>query len=146
MSSDCIFCKIVRAEIPSHKVFDDAHSFAFLDIKPLARGHTLVIPKKHFGKLEDMPIEDTASLMRAVRQVTPAVSGAVGAPATTIAINNGKEGGQEVAHVHVHVVPRWEKDGFGPIHALFRNKKPVPTEDLARLAETMRGETARATP
>jgi histidine triad (HIT) family protein len=138
MSSDCIFCKIVRGEIPSHKVFDDAHTFAFLDIRPLARGHTLVIPKNHFGKLEDMPVEQAANLMRAVRSVTPAVSGAVGAPATTIAMNNGKEGGQEVPHVHVHVVPRWEKDGFGPIHALFRNKKPAPAEDLGALAEQVR--------
>lgn len=145
MASDCIFCKIARGEIPSHKVFDDARALAFLDIKPLARGHALVIPKNHFEKLEDMPIEEAASLMRAVRAVTPAVRDAVQAPATTIAINNGKDAGQEVPHLHVHVVPRWADDSFGPIHALFRNHKPVPTEDLAKLAATMRAKATATT-
>ena len=145
MASDCIFCKIARGDIPSHKVFDDARVLAFLDIRPLARGHALVIPKNHFEKLEDMPMEEAAGLMRAVRAVTPAVCEAVKAPATTIAINNGKEGGQEVPHVHVHVVPRWSDDSFGPIHALFRNHKPVPTDDLAKLAEKMRVKTTPAT-
>ncbi len=138
MASDCIFCKIARGEIPSHKLYDDAHSFSFLDIKPLARGHALVIPKNHFAKLEDMAPEQAGNLMRAVRSVAPAICAAVNAPASTIAINNGKEGGQEVPHVHVHIVPRWEGDNFGPIHRLFRSQKPVPTEDLAKLAEQMR--------
>lgn len=138
MAPDCIFCKIARGEIPSHKVYEDPQVFAFLDIRPLARGHALVIPKTHFEKLEAMPVEQAAALMRAVRTLTPAVCGAVDAPATTIAINNGKEGGQEVPHVHVHIVPRWENDGFGPIHALFRRPKPAPTEDLVKLAEKIR--------
>ncbi|HEX9816108.1 MAG TPA: HIT family protein [Candidatus Thermoplasmatota archaeon] len=138
MASDCIFCKIARGEIPSHKIHDDANTFAFLDIKPLAHGHALVIPKNHFTRIEDMPPEEAADLMRAVRSVTPAVCAAVKAPASTIAINNGKEGGQEVPHVHVHIVPRWEGDNYGPIHALFRSHKPVPTDDLPKLAEQMR--------
>ena len=138
MASDCIFCKIARGEIPSHKVYDDAHAMAFLDIHPLAVGHTLVIPKSHFVKLEDMSPEQAANLMRAVRNVVPAACAGAAAPASTIAINNGKEGGQEVPHVHVHIVPRREKDGFGPIHLLFRGGKAAPGDELPRLAEKIR--------
>ena len=138
MAADCIFCKIAQGAIPSHKVYEDAKSLVFLDINPLTRGHALVIPKTHAVRFEDMNPELAQHLMRVAHQVLPALSRAVDAPASTIAINNGKEGGQEVPHVHVHLIPRTAGDGGGPIHALFPRRAPVDKDELSRLAKSVR--------
>lgn len=139
MPDDCLFCRIVRGDLAAHKVFEDGAAFAFLDIKPLTRGHALVIPKTHYARLEDMPPEEAGRLMHAVHAVSGSACKAVGATGATIAINNGKAAGQEVDHVHVHVVPRRDGDGFGPIHALFRGRPAPAPEDLSALAARMRG-------
>lgn len=138
MADDCLFCKIVAGTIPSHKVYDDDASFAFLDIHPLAVGHTLVVPKKHAVRFEDLDSESAARLWKAVHKLTPWVLQATGAKATTIAVNNGKEAGQEVPHVHVHLVPRRPGDGGGPIHALDWKRPAVGPDELRSLAEKVR--------
>ena len=118
MSADCLFCKIVRGEIPAQKVYEDASSFAFLDIHPLADGHTMIIPKAHYERLEDMPVAEAGKIFETVRRVTEAVQRALNAPATTIGINNGKAAGQVVPHLHIHIVPRSPGDGGGTIHSI----------------------------
>lgn len=138
MSADCLFCRILRGEIPSQRVYEDAHAFAFLDIRPLQRGHTLVIPKVHAARLEELPATALAGLWNAVHRLLAPVSGAVGATATTVAVNNGPDAGQEVLHVHVHVVPRTPGDGAGPIHALFRRRPDVSSQELAHMADRIR--------
>lgn len=140
MVDDCLFCKIVQGTIPCHKVFDDEHTLAFLDIRPLTRGHTLVIPKAHDVRFEDLSSEAAQRLMAVVHRVLPAVGRAVGASGSTLAINNGREGGQEVPHVHVHVIPRTAGDGGGPIHGLFAHPGAAGAQDLAKLAEIVRAE------
>lgn len=130
-----MFCKIARGGIPAHKVHEDAGALAFLDIRPLTKGHALVIPKKHYARLEDMPAHEAAQLMEVVHRLSSRLCQAVGAPASTIAINNGREAGQEVAHVHVHVVPRTAGDSGGPIHALFSRRPTVSPEELTALAQ-----------
>lgn len=138
MSPDCVFCKIVKGEIPSHKVHEDAATFAFLDIHPLARGHTLVVPKRHAARLQDVDPKSLGPLFAAVHALTPRVCKAVKAPAATIAINDGRESGQEVPHLHVHIVPRTAGDGAGPIHALFPKRPTVKPDEFAPLAEQVR--------
>ena len=118
MSTDCIFCKIIRGEIPAQKVYEDASSFAFLDIHPLADGHTMVIPKAHYEKLEDVPSAEAGRIFEAVRKVTEAVQKALNTPATTIGINNGRAAGQVVPHLHIHIIPRTSGDGGGTIHSI----------------------------
>jgi histidine triad (HIT) family protein len=134
----CVFCRIAKGEIPSHKVHEDADTLAFLDIRPLAKGHALVIPKRHAKLYQELPADALAALARATSAVAAKAQKATGAPATTIAINNGPEAGQEVPHVHVHVVPRLPGDRGGPVHALFTERPQMAAEELAALAKRMR--------
>jgi histidine triad (HIT) family protein len=132
--SGCLFCAIAAGDIPSAHLYEDGRVAAFLDIKPLARGHALVVPKRHAAKLEDASAEDRHALTDAAALLAPILCRATGAKDYTIAINNGPEAGQEVPHVHLHIVPRRSADAAGPIHALFRDPPSVSSEDLHDLA------------
>ena len=131
----CIFCAIVDGEAPSHRVYEDEDTCAFLDANPLARGHTLVIQKAHHERVNDMPADLAGAVGRTIAAVAPAVEAAVDAPASTIAYNNGEEAGQEVPHVHAHIVPRFSGDGAGPVHALFGGPAKADDKELAAVAE-----------
>ena len=130
MSADCLFCGIVDGEIPGRIVYEDDVTVAFLDVNPLARGHTLVVPKAHRERVNDLDPSEAGPVFRAVATVSAAVEAAVDAPATTVAINNGQAAGQEVPHLHVHVVPRWPGDGAGPIHGLFGDRPDLDDAEM----------------
>jgi len=132
---DCIFCRIVAGDVPSRTVYEDDTVLAFLDANPLAEGHTLVIPKDHHERLNDLPDDDAAAVFERVHDLTPAVESAVDAPATTVAVNNGEPAGQEVPHVHAHIVPRFEDDGGGPIHSIFGERPDLDDAELDGIAE-----------
>ena len=123
-----IFEQIVDGEIPARIVHETDTTLAFLDANPLARGHTLVIPKEPYEQLDDLPAEIASDVFSVVHELTPTIEEAVDADATTIGINNGEAAGQEIPHAHVHIVPRFESDGGGPIHAISPSN-PEPTED-----------------
>ena len=110
---DCLFCKIVAGQIPCHKLREDAQVLAFLDIGPLSKGHTLVIPKAHASRLEQLPSDAAAACLRAAHRLAPAVLKAAGADAWNLLQNNGQVAGQVVGHVHFHIIPRSEGDGLG---------------------------------
>lgn len=114
---DCIFCKIISGEIPSKFLKETAHSVSFLDAYPLTGGHTLVIPKNHHQKVQDMSDAETADLFLLVSEMVSRVDTMTGS--TLVAIHNGKQAGQEIPHVHVHLVPRNDDDNAGPIHSMF---------------------------
>ena len=118
---DCIFCKIVSGQIPARLIKETIHSIAFLDAFPLAQGHTLVIPKNHHVKIQDMSNEENSDLFSLVQRVLTKVDKLTGA--TLVAIHNGKEAGQEIPHVHVHLVPRTVGDSAGAIHSMFNPVK-----------------------
>lgn len=125
-----IFSRIIAGEIPCHKVYEDAHVFAFLDIGPLAEGHTLVVPKRDVARLEQLTPEEAGAVGRALPVIARAVLAATGAPAYNVLQNNGEAAGQEVPHVHFHIIPRAAGDGLG-----YRwNKKGIGPEALAALA------------
>ncbi len=109
---DTIFGKIIRGEVPCHRVFEDAHTLAFLDIFPLSRGHTLVIPKRSVAHLHELPDDEAAALGRTLARVALAVVRATGATAYNVLQNNGPEAHQAVFHVHFHIIPKWP-DGSG---------------------------------
>ncbi|MFB6128683.1 MAG: HIT family protein [Halorhabdus sp.] len=132
--TDCIFCSIVADELPSHTVHETPDALAFLDANPLAEGHTLVVPKDHYDRLAEIPPETATGFYGTLHEVVPAVEDAVDAPATTVAVNNGEPAGQEVPHVHAHVVPRFEDDDAGPVHALFHGRPSVPDSRQETLA------------
>lgn len=118
---DCVFCKIISRQIQSKVIQESTHSMAFLDAFPLANGHTLVIPKNHHVKIQDMSAEENSDLFSLVHKVISKVDKLTGA--TLVAVHNGKDAGQEVPHVHVHLVPRIDGDSAGPIHRMFDSKK-----------------------
>ena len=107
----CIFCQIIAGEIPSTKIYEDEAVFAFLDIKPVNPGHTLVIPKKHFENIHDMPDEMVAKVAVAAKKIADAIL-RIGAKGVNIGMSNGAAAGQLVFHAHVHVMPRYGKDSF----------------------------------
>lgn len=118
MSDDCIFCSIVAGDIPSYTVHEDDDTFAFLDVNPLSRGHTLVVPKAHHSRVEELPDDLGDALFGRAHRLAPAVESAVDAEGITIAVNDGEAAGQEVMHVHVHLIPRFDDDGVGAVHSL----------------------------
>lgn len=109
---DCIFCKIIKGELPSSKVYEDEHVIAFLDIHPVRPGHTLVVPKVHCSNMLDCDDEVFAHMMKATQKVARAVSAATGAEGFNLGINNGKAAGQIIFHLHLHVIPRSSDDGL----------------------------------
>jgi len=115
----CIFCRILAGDIPAEVVARAPEGVAFLDVQPLADGHTLVVPVAHVATIEALEPAAADGLFRLVRRLADPVRRAVGAVGTTIGINNGEATGQTVPHVHVHIVPRWPADGAGTIHTIF---------------------------
>ena len=112
-TESCIFCKIVAGEVPSSKVFEDERCLAFLDIGPLAPGHLLVIPKQHAVHLWDLDGESVAAITARLPRLARAVMGCTGAEGCNLLQNNGRASGQEVQHVHFHIIPRRTQDGLG---------------------------------
>jgi len=108
---DCIFCKIIRGEIPSAKIFENESVYAFLDIGPVSQGHCLLVPKEHAAVLDTCRPELLAELGRCLGVVAKAVVRGVGAPGYNILCNNARCAGQLVDHVHFHIIPRWPEDG-----------------------------------
>ena len=137
MSDDCIFCAIVAGEIPARTVHETDDVLAFLDANPLARGHTLVIPKTHAAHVGDLAAADARALFDVVTELTPQVQSAVDADAATVGINDGEAAGQEVPHVHVHLIPRFEGDGGAPIHAVGGDQPDLSDDDLDTIANAI---------
>ena len=138
MSDSCIFCRIARGEVPSHSVYEDESTLAFLDINPSAPGHTLIIPKAHVTRVEDLSEEDAEALFRALHTLVGGVQEAVEAPASSVGINNGPESGQEVPHVHIHIIPRTRGDRGGIMQGLVRTTGRPSGEAMLDIAERIR--------
>jgi histidine triad (HIT) family protein len=110
-NSDCIFCKMVAGEIPTTKIYEDETVLVFLDISPLSKGHTLLIPKEHFEKLHDCPSELLGKVCSRLGKIAKAVVCAMNADGYNVLCNNGAAAGQLVKHLHFHIIPRKTRDG-----------------------------------
>ena len=108
--TDCVFCRIIAGEVPAHMVLDDDEFVAFLDARPVFKGHVLVVPRRHYVTLADLPVPVVGPLFERVRLVSAALPVALGADGTFVALNNVVS--QSVPHLHVHAVPRSRKDGL----------------------------------
>ena len=104
--------KIINGEIPCSKVYEDNKVIAFLDIAPVNKGHTLVLPKEHHKDITDTPADILAEVMKVVKKVAKAVMKVTGAEGFNLGVNNGKVAGQLVMHLHFHIMPRFENDGL----------------------------------
>jgi histidine triad (HIT) family protein len=138
MSAPTIFARIISGEIPAAKVYEDAHTLAFLDIGPASRGHTLVIPKDAYPDLWAMPPELLAAVSVATQRVAQALRAALAPDGLNVVQNNGAAAGQTVFHYHVHLIPRWEGDNAV---GGWRPQSPTSAE-LATLAEQIRAAVA----
>ena len=105
MSESCVFCKIVAKEAPANVVYEDDTVIAFMSIQPINVGHTLVVPKKHYKNIYEIPEEDVAYLYKIVKKIALAVNKAVNAEGIRIVQNNGEAAGQVIFHMHVHIIP-----------------------------------------
>ena len=133
---DCIFCKIVSGEIKSKFLKETKYSVSFLDAFPLATGHVLIIPKNHHQKIQDMSIEENTDLFSLVHQMISNIDRITGS--TLVAIHNGKDAGQEIPHVHVHLVPRSKDDSAGAIHSMFSSTVTLSESEMDGLYEKLK--------
>ncbi len=108
----CIFCKIVSGQIPCSKLYEDNDVLAFLDIKPAAKGHALIIPKRHYDTLIHTPIPVLDKMIEAAKKVAVSQEKMLGSTGCNFLVNNGKDAGQVVSHTHLHVIPRSAEDGL----------------------------------
>jgi histidine triad (HIT) family protein len=126
----------VRKQAPASVVYEDDAVIAFLDIRPLSMGHTLIIPKTHFVDIFDTPEEQISQIHKVSKQIALAVKKATGADGVSIIQQNGKAAGQDIFHLHVHVVPRFEGQklaGFNELKVVERAKLDSMAEEIKRL-------------
>jgi len=133
---DCIFCKIVKGEIPAKIILETTKSLAFMDAFPLAKGHSLVIPKNHYEKLQEIPSEENAELFETVRIVLSKIDKLTNA--TLVALQNGKDSGQEIPHVHIHLIPRSKQDSAGTVHSMFKDRPKLSDKEFVDLLEKLK--------
>lgn len=142
---ECLFCGIVAGKMPSLKIYEDSGCLAFLDINPRNPGHTLVIPKRHYEVVMDMPEAEAGKLFEIVKVVSVKVRGGTKADGISIMQNNYKVAGQVVPHVHFHVIPRFVAEGPPSLESILSVKK-MPEEILKKIAETIKGTGAQSDP
>ena len=132
---DCVFCKIIRGEIPCSKLYEDDQILAFLDIAPFNNGHALIVPKDHHHSITTLPAEFHAKIMETACKVAVAQMRVLKAEGFNLVLNNGRCAGQEVPHVHLHVIPRFVDDQ--PIFKASK-KKYDSIEEMQKTAEIIR--------
>lgn len=138
MMSNCIFCKIIKGDIPSAKIYEDEHVYAFMDIMPVTKGHVLLIPKKHVENIYDFTEEDAAQFFKAAPKVANALKGEFEPIGMNLLQNNGSAAGQTVFHYHLHFIPRYDDtDGFN-LSTWESKQDEFTTEKVQQLAEKIR--------
>ena len=133
---ECLFCSIVKKEIPAEIVYEDEGVVAILDIHPCAPGHTVVIPRRHAETILSLADDELGPVMRGVKNVTVKLLASLKADGFTVGVNHGRVAGQVVEHLHIHVIPRWAGDGGGSIHSVVRN---APRESLEQIKKRIVG-------
>jgi histidine triad (HIT) family protein len=130
--SDTIFTKIIKGELPAHRVYQDDRVLAFMDINPLAEGHVLVIPKEPGASLADLSDDSAAAIGRVLPRICRAIRKSTGCTDFNVLLNDGESAGQAVMHVHFHIIPRYADKGEGA--GLTKSWKPTKPDSEA-LAE-----------
>ena len=133
---DCIFCKIVSKEIPAKILVETESCIGFLDAFPLAKGHALIIPKNHYEKIQDLPVDVNNEIFSTVHRLISKIDSLTGA--TLVAVHNGKDSGQEIPHVHVHLIPRSKDDSAGAVHSMFTKTPELSEYDIDNLCTKLR--------
>lgn len=130
--ADCIFCKIIEGEIPSTAVYEDDDFRAILDVNPAARGHVIILPKKHAANIFELDDESAQKIFPVAKKIASALMKTYSCDGVNILQNNGEAAGQTVFHLHVHVIPRYKDD------AVSIRWKPGETPDLQAVADEIK--------
>ena len=130
---NCIFCKIAQKKMDAKIIDENENAIAFLDAFPLTAGHTLVITKNHYAKLQDVDYDQINQLFNLANKILPSIEKGTGVQSTLIAIHNGKDAGQEIPHLHVHIVPRKLGDGGGSIHSMFDSSHRLEEREIIKV-------------
>ncbi len=131
---DCIFCKIVKGDIPAYKVYEDERVYAFLDINPISKGHTLVLSKEHYGNILDVPSDLYGHMNEVVKKIAQKIQDEYEPEGILINQNNGRKAGQEIDHIHIHVKPIYEDT------KVFRegnHRKQLPGDEMKEIQEDL---------
>lgn len=127
---NCIFCKIIGGKIPARVVAQNQNAIAILDAFPLAAGHTLVMPKEHVVKVQDADRDQSSDIFELVGKVATAIESGLGVQGSLVAVHNGPTAGQEVPHLHIHIIPRQQGDGAGPVHSMFKTRRKIEPSEM----------------
>ncbi len=130
---NCIYCKVIKGELPSFKVYEDKEFLAFLDIYPHALGHTLIIPKKHVSNILELNDNEAKSLIVVIRKVMHLIEDKLEPDGFNVGWNHNSAGGQAIPHLHVHIFPRYQNDGGGNVHSIIKNPGDRSVEEIAKL-------------
>jgi histidine triad (HIT) family protein len=136
---NCIFCKIAQKKIDAKIIDENENAIAFLDAFPLTAGHTLVITKNHYAKLQDVDYDQINQLFSLANKILPSIEKGTGVQSTLIAIHNGKDAGQQIPHLHVHIVPRKSGDGGNAIHSMFGSSHRLGEDEMNKVFKNIRG-------
>lgn len=135
---DCIFCKIVKGDIPAYKIYEDDFVMVFLDIKPFTKGHSLVIPKAHFENIFDIDETILEKISVVAKKVSQKAKDALQADGIRLSQSNGKTAGQEVMHFHLHIIPRYSDDGLSANPTATLHLPEANPEELKKIAEQLK--------
>ncbi len=130
---NCIFCKIISKEIPCNTIHEDNNFLAFLDIHPHAKGHSVVIPKKHADDIFDLSDVLQSKLIRFVTQTMGKINTALHPNGFNVGWNQNEVAGQVVPHLHLHIIPRYKGDGGGSMHSIIKNPGEKTVEEVSKL-------------
>lgn len=136
--NECIFCKIIKGEISSFKVFENDKVFCFFDINPLTKGHTLVIPKTHYKDIFEIPESDLKEIISAAKNLSIKITKTLGAEGVNLVNASGEFAEQSVFHFHLHIVPRYKTDGLEMNKWWQTKTQKADFEELKQLAEKLK--------
>lgn len=134
--TDCIFCKITNGDIPSERVYEDENVVAFLDVTPAIDGHVLIVPKKHYINMFDVPEDILEDISKGIREVSAMMKENFKADGINVMNNSGEVAGQKVFHIHFHIFPRFDGDE----RALHLDGEKKLNPDIKEIAKRIRGE------
>jgi len=132
---DCVFCDIVQRTVPSQIIYEDDRFMAILDKYPISKGHTLVLPKKHFQRVQELSQKEFCAMYARVYALNALITSRLGATASHLSVNDGAAANQLIPHVHVHIIPRSENDSAG-----FTARKLIPAQEMEQIRLRLRVE------
>ncbi len=130
---DCIFCKIISKNVPNYNVYEDDAVLAFLDIHPHAKGHTVVVPKRHVATAFDLTDDELTALARGVKCALERIKTVLSPAGFNTGWNDGAVAGQVVPHTHIHILPRWQGDGGTSMHGIINHPGEISVAEIAKL-------------